>query len=376
MTALQLVPNQAQHRLIIDTASGVNSFLPEGSVVMTPDGRKSGLLAEGADSGSGELLVKGFKERDPIAKVVDLRVGSVSGTTIQVSAADGSVFNADSLGMPRGSVVMKFDGSASTRLAQGISPNQPNLTSIVLETPLGSSGELLTLFYPFPMTVSAVSMDAINLTVKGTAIQPSLSRSGGKVKRWVRISAGSRELEILRDVVRRAKFPPEAGATIEVAPFDVDVDVPAGTLVVTPDGTRESPLVFGFKAGQTGITLLAVLDSEFAASLSQGDAVLLQKPSQTLGIDSYKPEFDFPAGSLVATLDNRVRLPLLSAVPSGEVATSLRVADFASGDSVAPAGSGGRGFPVLTVEPVFDVVDLDPNFLVYSGPHRITMVEE
>jgi hypothetical protein len=105
--------------------------------------------------------------------------------------------------------------------------------------------------------------------------------------------------------------------------------------------------------------------------------VLLQIPSQTLGIEPYEPEFDFPAGSLMARLDNQVRLPLLGAIPAGEAVTSIRLVDFASGDSVTPRGSSiGGVFDVVTVEPVFDVVDLDANFLVYSGAHQITMVEE
>lgn len=138
VAALQLIGSLAQHRLLIDASSGPRSFIPVASVVMTPDRQKSALMAEGTQTSSGELLIKGFKERDPIAKVVDLVVDSVSGTTVQLKAP----FNADSLGMPRGSVVMKSNGSASTRLAQGILPNQPAVASILLETPLPRVAEV------------------------------------------------------------------------------------------------------------------------------------------------------------------------------------------------------------------------------------------
>lgn len=339
VTALQLVPNVAQHRLAIEATGGGTAYFAEGSVVATRDGRKSALMAEAADASAGELLVKGFKERDPLARVVDVKVTSAAGATVAVTAPDGSAFNADSLGMPRGSVVMKLDGSASTRLAKGILPNQANVAHIVLETPLGSPGDVLTLFYPFPMTVSSVACDTLNLTVTGTPTG-------------------------------------EGGTTITVAPFGVDLDIPAGTLAMSADGTRQSPLAAGFSAGQTGITQIAVADADFAASFNLGDNVLLAIPSQTVTIDPYQPEFDLPAGGLVATLDNRVRLPLLTSVPGGQVATSLRLADFASGEVVAPAGTGSGGLTIRNVEPVFDVVDMDANFLIYSGPHRITMVEE
>lgn len=348
VVALQLVPNLAQHRLVIRGSAGGNSLLPAGSSVMTPDGRKSGLMAESASTSSGELFIKGFKERDPIAKVIDLKVVSVSGTTVQVTAVDGSAFNADALGMPRGSVVMMFDGSASTRLELGILPNQPGVSSIDLETPIGAPGDNLTVFYPFPITVTSVGIDAVSLTVTGTSSQPQTSPSENP-----------------------------SVTTIDVAPFDVDYGIPTGTMVITPDGTRQSPLASGFTAGQTGITQVTVVDSGFVASLSPGDAVLLQAPSQTLGIEPYEPEFDFPAGSLMATLDNRVRLPLLAAIPTGETSTSIRLVDFASGDNVTFGGTSTSAvFNVATVEPVFDVVDLDANFLVYSGAHQITMVEE
>ena len=165
VAALQLFPNLAQHRLTFEAPSIPTLILPEGSRVATPDGRKSAILAEAGDTSTGRLFVKGFKEGDRIAKVVDLKVVSVSGTTIQVSAADGKPFTSDAVGMPRGSVVMMFDGSASTRLASGLLPNQSSV-NITLETTMAvTKGDLLTLFYPFPLNVQSVTPDAVNFTV-------------------------------------------------------------------------------------------------------------------------------------------------------------------------------------------------------------------
>ena len=162
-----------------------------------------------------------------------------------------------------------------------------------------------------------------------------------------------------------------------MAPFDTDVDIPSGTVIVTADGTESTTLLHDIPAGQTGITQLAVSEAAFAASISPGDSLTLLLPTLTLGIEPYQPELQFPSGSLVATLDNRVRLPLLIAMPAGQPATSLRLQYFASGDQLSPLGSqDGESISVESVEPVYDAVDLEPNFLVYSGPHQITMVEE
>ena len=337
VAALQLVPNLVQYRLAFDASASLSSLLAEGSGAMRPDGRKSAVIAEASDTGTGRLFVKGFKEADRIAKAVDLKVVSASGTTVQVTAADGTAFTSDALGMPRGSVVMKFDGSASTRLAVGWLPGQ-SVSSLTLETALSLNvGDRLTVFYPFPMNVTFVDSDAVKLTVSDAS----------------------------------------SGAVINVAPFVADVNVPRGTAVITPDGTRSTVIVIAIPAGQNAVSQLTVADVDFAASLSPGDSIALMMPTLTLGIEPYDPELPLPAGGLIATLDNRVRLPLLAEVPAGVANSSIRLQDFASGDQVISTGSAAsQSVNVKTVQPVFDVVDLDPNFLIYSGPHQITMVEE
>src|SRR5262249_10855622 len=148
--ALQLVPNLAQHRLVFNPANGAAAHLAQATVVTSPDRSKSALLADTTDLPAGRILIKGFKEGDEIAKVIDVTVKSTNGTTIQVKPLT------DMTGMPSGSIVMTFDGLQRTQLAVGILPGQ-TVSTIVLETALDvSAGDVLTLVYPFPMTVSAV----------------------------------------------------------------------------------------------------------------------------------------------------------------------------------------------------------------------------
>jgi len=330
--AARLIPNLAQHRLVLDAPGYDPAVFALRNGIRTADGRKSALLARHADAGPGRLCVKGFKEGDRVTKVTDVAVASGDGTSVAVTP-----FMADAAGAPRGSMVMTSDARQVTRLAQGILPHE-TVTSILLETALAAgSGDVLTIFYPFPMTVSSVTLESLTLTVTGLN-----------------------------------------GPSITVTPFTTDVDLPAGTLVTTLDGTRWSPLAVPVSASQPGGTTVAVRDVAFAASLSLGDSILLLHPAQRLGVEPYEPESPFAAGSVIATLDNRVRLPLLEDVGAGGAVTALRLSGFVSGDRVVPAAAdpgGPAAATVQSVEPVADAVDLDDNFLVYSGAHQILMGE-
>ena len=328
--ALQLIPNIVQHRLAFD-ASEASAGLAEATAIATLDRSKSARLADATDLPRGRVLIKGFKEGDQIAKVIDVVVGSASGATVVL---DGGGFT-DAAGMPRGSVLMTFDGLQRARLAVGILPGQA-VSSITLESALDvQSGDVLTLVFPFPMTISAVTLEAIELTV---------------------ISVGA------------------DGSTIVIASFSTDVAVPAGTLVTNANGTRFGPLVQTIDAGATGVKQISVADQGFASSLLPGDTILLLTPSLRLDIESYEARLPFDPGSRIATLDNGVRLPLLQAVPAGQSVTAIRLSDFAAGDLVAQP-SGAPALAIKTVEPACDVVAMDDNFLVYSGTHRIAMVE-
>ena len=330
--ALQLVPNLAQHRLVFSPANGAAAYLAQATVVTNPDRSKSALLADTADLPAGRVLIKGFKEGDEIAKVIDVTVQSVDEIAIKIGGFT------DATGMPRGSTVMTFDGLQRTRLAVGILPGQ-TVSTIVLETALDVvTGDLLSLVYPFPMTVSAVTLEAIELTV---------------------IDTGT---------------PIKTGTPIGVGSFSTDVPVPAGTLVTNANATAFSPLTEGIAAGPTGVTQISVADQNFASSLSAGDTILLLTPSLRLDIESYDPELSFDVGATITTLDNSVRLPLLQAVPAGQPVTAIRLSDFAAGDLVAPT-SAASALAITAVEPAYDIVAMDDNFLIYSGNHQISMVQ-
>ncbi len=119
-------------------------------------------------------------------------------------------------------------------------------------------------------------------------------------------------------------------------------------------------------------------DLSFAASLKSGELIDLHIPEQTLGIEPYEAEAVFHKETTLATLDNRVRLPLLAFVPANQTVTSVRLADFLSGEVITVSRRDKRielpGLTIQDVEPVGNIVYLDDNFLVYSGTHRITMV--
>jgi hypothetical protein len=324
---LQLIPNMAQHRLIFDASNKAADYLAQATTVASQDRSKSALLADTVDLNAGRALVKGFKEGDEITKVIDVTVQSISGTTVQISGFK------DTTGMPKGSIVMTFDGLERTRLALGVLPGQ-TVSSIVLESALDvSAGDVLTLLYPFRMTISTVTLEAIELTVIRTS-----------------------------------------GNVISVASFGSDVSVPAGTLVATVYATNVTSLAQGIGAGASGLTQIAVADQNFASSISPGDAILLLTPSLRLVIEIYDPELPFDAGSVISTLDNTVRLPLLQGVAAGQPLTAIRLNDFAVGDLLAP-NPAAPALAVAAVEPAYDIVAMDDNFLIYSGTHQIAMVE-
>ena len=99
--------------------------------------------------------------------------------------------------------------------------------------------------------------------------------------------------------------------------------------------------------------------------------------TQTLGIEPYKTAVAFPVRSLLAALDNRIRLPLSTEIPANETVTSVTFR-FASDEAITLSRRDGAyeitNLAIQDVEAVADIVYLDNNFLVYPGAHRITMV--
>jgi hypothetical protein len=407
VAALQLIPNIVQHRLAFDLGGGAASAgLTESTTIATKHRLKSARLADATDWPLGRILIKGFKEGDHIAKVIDVVVKSVSGTTVTVGLIDatGTQHNAftDAAGMPRGSIVMTFDGLQRTPLTVGILPNQ-EVSSIILESELDiEQDDVLTLVFPFAMTVLAVALESTELTVVGSTIDIG-PFSGGAVPAGTQVSHGTRMTPLVQGIdagathisVADPGFASSlkagdqillrlataitltvigmAASTIDIAPIGTDVRVPAGSLVTNANGTRTSPITQTIDSGVV-VQQVNVADQDFASSLSFGDTVLLLTPSLRLDIESYEARLPFDKDSLIATLDNGVRLPLLQTVPAGQSVTAIRLSDFAAGDLVdhPPDAS---GLAIKTVEPASDTVAMDDNFLVYSGTHRIAMVE-
>jgi hypothetical protein len=99
---------------------------------------------------------------------------------------------------------------------------------------------------------------------------------------------------------------------------------------------------------------------------------------QILGIEPYETAVAFRVGSVLAALDNRIRLPLSTAIPAHETVTSVTLDTFAPGETITLSRRDGAyeiaDLKIQDMEPVADIVYLDSNFLVYPGAHRITMV--
>jgi hypothetical protein len=272
VASLTLIPSAGQRRLRF--APAISGGLPAGSIVSVSDRKKSALLGEAADSGDpiDHIAIKSFKEGDRITRALDVVVAadnqgrpSVSGNQIGVAP-----FQTDSCGFPRGSTITNLDGTRRATLAQAIprshSSGPSTINSIAVDDNAFLSAlaanEVLTIFYPFPMSVTAVTMGVVNLGVQ---------------------------------------------------------------------------------------------------------------------VEPYFVEASLPAGAVIASHDNRVRLPLSGVIDGNQTIESIELADFQAGDAIAvtPGPGGSPAFQALvqTVDSIRDIVFLEDNFLVYSGAHRITVVE-
>jgi hypothetical protein len=160
------------------------------------------------------------------------------------------------------------------------------------------------------------------------------------------------------------------------------------------DGTDQTILVRGIEPGTRQVAEIEVEDRKFAAGLIPGDwitalypfpmtvaSVAVETTGQVLGVHSYPTDLPLLQGSIMATIDNRVRSPLIAEVPTGPgrtPITSLNLAVFTEGDPIMifkPDGSSLPGiFATAAVERVTDTVFLDDHFLVYPGEHLVSMI--
>ena len=92
-----------------------------------------------------------------------------------------------------------------------------------------------------------------------------------------------------------------------------------------------------------------------------------------LEMEPFVSDVELAAGVSIATLDNRVRLPLRTPVPAEAAATDLALEGFGAGERVA-VGAADRAplaAEIAEVRPEEETVYVDSNFLVTSGRHRI-----
>lgn len=162
--SLRLIPNSAQRRITFTEPLTANLDLPANTRVITTDGKKAALLAEPLSAGASikQAAVKGFKEGDRITRVLDLKVGAIPQNrpgAIKVATIIG-----DKIGFPKGSLVTTADGKHQTRLKAAM----PHTIYAIDEIVVADAGfaarlkpdDLITIFYPFPMTVTSVTLES------------------------------------------------------------------------------------------------------------------------------------------------------------------------------------------------------------------------
>ena len=155
--SLNLVPAIAQHLLQLALPVNATADLPENSQVHTADFRKVASLAEPLSAGLiTRVPVKGFKEGDRVTLALDVTVVSVAQKTITVAP-----FSGGGVGFPQGSVIARFDLSDQASLTDAIRRTQAANVVLVDDAVFASrlqKGDILTVFYPFTMTVRSVTM--------------------------------------------------------------------------------------------------------------------------------------------------------------------------------------------------------------------------
>jgi hypothetical protein len=177
------------------------------------------------------------------------------------------------------------------------------------------------------------------------------------------------------------------------------VGFPVGSIVMTPDG-RSSRLTQGLPrvppSGEPDDIVIRVEDAVLSRELAPYTRLAIFAPSPmtvaavaegppgsavaTARLVPYDTDVSFPAGTVLAAPDGRVRVPLAAdAAPDPITGTidSLAFEDFATGDRVrlehpeyaAPTLEA----VVEQVTTVDDLVYLDPNVCVYAKEHQIRM---
>lgn len=340
--AVRIKGNVAQNRLVFERPLKFETPLNEGTTAISANRLKAALLAEPISRGELQqrVPVKGFQEGEQIAHVVDLIVTGVSDDVIQVEPT----FTVS--GLPESAEVKTFDGLRKTRLKRGVEPDQ-SFDALVVDDPAFAGGlqpgDWITVFYPFPMTVTSVEQGEYAFEVRA-------------------FSAEAR--------------------TITVRPLGENrwAMLQKGDLVSLPRTRAHTLLESSAGIDSTNEVKLEVQSPSFIESLNPGDIVYISTAQQKLGIEPYASFYGFAEGSVVASLDNRIRLPLSLPVLAHDVVEHLNLEDFEPQDVVSihpwdqpQAAVTGR---LMWSALMDDIVYLDDNFLIYLGPDQIYTVAD
>jgi hypothetical protein len=103
------------------------------------------------------------------------------------------------------------------------------------------------------------------------------------------------------------------------------------------------------------------------------------RPALDVRVAPHHTDVTYPAGTVLGTIDGRVRLPLAALAtpdPATATITALRLHDFQAGEVVElrTGGATSLSAPVAQVRAVEDLVYLDSNIFPYVAGHRIRMV--
>jgi uncharacterized phage protein gp47/JayE len=186
--------------------------------------------------------------------------------------------------------------------------------------------------------------------------------------------------------------------SISVIPISDLVAFPAGSVVMTFDGTYRTRLQASIEPVEEGetptITKIHIKDPAFP-TLEAGDRLTILYPfpfsitsvsaltadgGQSIGIEPYLTDEPFPGDCLLSTLDNRIRLPLSAALPGQERITSITLTSLIAGETIRlhrPDRTDQTDrLTIREVQPITDIVYLDDNYLPCPGAHQITIVAD
>jgi predicted phage baseplate assembly protein len=220
---------------------------------------------------------------------------------------------------------------------------------------------------------------------------------------------GPRECDVVTNLLdltlSQPAVPGSPAVSAVPAPWPVPAGFPAGTAVIGPGGRRTSlagaVLIHG--AGPVPPPVqVEFTDQEFTDGLAAGSVITLVgqfpftitsvSPGQDRGQAGPAGRIDittapaagdvtYPAGTVIGTLDGRLRLPLAQpAAPdpaTGTISTAV-LADLEPGEQIQVPTADGTGMALTAtlagLEPVYDVVYLDPDVFPYATEHHLDMI--